>query len=346
MGLRHPAGHLCGDDGFQQHGILRQLARPGHGSQQVIRQQHAGLVAGHGDELAVLAPHQNTHPVAVRVGTDDEVGAHLVGQSHRQIKALGVLRIGGVHRGERAVEHHLLLHAVQVLHPQLPQSLGHQLPAAAVEGGVDHMEIVRHFGNTLPVVDHSHDILHKCLVRLLAHKLNAAHGHGLVKRHGLHAGEDVDLLQLPGNGVGVLGRKLGAVGPVDLVAVVFLGVVAGGDVDARLTAIVPHGEAQLRGGAQGLENTHMDAVGGADLGGGMGKLHAVVAAVHADGHALIHGGLPLGADDIGKALGGPADDIDIHLVQAHLHGAPQAGGAELQRAVEPALDLLVVACDG
>ncbi len=144
----------------------------------------------------------------------------------------------------------------------------------------------------------------------------------------------------------MLGGQLGAVGPVDLVAVIFFGVVAGGDVDACLTAVVPHGEAQLRRGAQGLENAHMNAVGGADLRGGVGKLRAVMAAVHADGHALVHGGLPLGADDVGKALGGPADDVDVHLVQTHLHGAPQAGGAELQRAVEPALDLLVVAADG
>ena len=53
---------------------------------------------------------------------------------------------------------------------------------------------------------------------------------------------------------------------------------AGGDVDACLTAVVPHGEAQLRRGAQGLKNAHMNAVGGADLRGGVGKLRAVVAA--------------------------------------------------------------------
>ena len=89
----------------------------------------------------------------------------------------------------------------------------------------------------------------------------------------------------------------------------------------------------------------MDAVGGADLGGGPGKLHGVVAAVHAQGHAPALGLLPLGADDVGKALGGPADDMDVHLVQARLHGAPQTGGAKLQRPVEPFPDLLLVAAD-
>ena len=208
------------------------------------------------------------------------------------------------------------------------------------------MEVIRHLGHALPVVDHGHDIFHEGVVSFLPHKLDAPGGLGLVKGHGFYAGKNVDLFQLLGNGVGVVGGQLGAVGPVDLVAVILLGIVAGGDVDARLAAVVPHGEAQLRGGAKGFENAHMDAVGGADLRGSPGKLHAVVAAVHADGNALVHGGGAFGADDIGKALGGPADDINVHLVQAHLHGAPQTGGAELQGAVEAALDLLVIVCDG
>ena len=121
---------------------------------------------------------------------------------------------------------------------------------------------------------------------------------------------------------------------------------AGGDVDARLAVVLPHGEAQLRRGAQGLKDLHLDAVGGADLRGGPGKLHGVVAAVHADGDAPLLPLLTLGADNVGKALGGPADDVDVHIVEAHIHGAPQSGGAELQRPVEPALDLLGVVFDG
>ena len=207
------------------------------------------------------------------------------------------------------------------------------------------MEVIRHLGDTSPVIDHGHDIFHEGVVGFLPHKLDASGGLGLVEGHGLHAGENVDLFQLPGDGLGVVWGQLGAVGPVDLVAVILLGIMAGGDVNARLATVVPHGEAQLRGGTQRLEDPHMDAVGGADLGGGPGKLHGVVAAVHAQGHAPALGLLPLGADDVGKALGGPADDMDVHLVQAHLHGAPQTGGAELQRPVEPLADLLLVAAD-
>ena len=121
---------------------------------------------------------------------------------------------------------------------------------------------------------------------------------------------------------------------------------AGGDVDACLTAVFPDGEAQLRGGAQGLENADMDAVGGADLSGGAGKLHGVVPAVHADGNASALALRTLGGNDVGKALGRPADDMDVHIVKARVHGSPQTGGAELQRAEEPAFDFLGIVPDG
>ena len=186
----------------------------------------------------------------------------------------------------------------------------------------------------------------KASVGLLADDLDEALGHGLVVVHGLDAGEDVDLLQLPGDGLGVVGGQLGAVRPVDLVAVVLLGVVAGGDVDARLAAVVAHGEAQLRGGAQGVEDPHVDAVGGADLGGGPGESPCCCCGSPCRWPRPALGLLALGADHVGKGLGGVADDIDVHLVQAHLHGAPQAGGAKLQGAVEPALDLLGIVGDG
>ena len=59
------------------------------------------------------------------------------------------------------------------------------------------------------------------------------------------------------------------------------------------------------------------------------------------------GGLgPLLQDDLGEGLGGVADDVDVHPVQPHPHGAPQAGGAEGQLVEKAGLDLLVVALDG
>ena len=72
----------------------------------------------------------------------------------------------------------------------------------------------------------------------------------------------------------------------------------------------------------------------------------MVAAVVADGHALGRSLGALGQNDLGKGLGGVADDVAVHLVQTHAHGAPQAGGAKFQGGEEAALDLLFVAADG
>ena len=143
-----------------------------------------------------------------------------------------------------------------------------------------------------------------------------------------------------------MGRQLGAVLPVDLIAVVLLGIVAGGDVDSGDTPILPHGKGHLRSGPQGVKEPHRNAVARHDAGGFPRKVVRVVPAVVADGHAPPCGLRPLGQNDFGKGLGGVADDMDVHLMQAHAHGTPQTGGAELQGPEEPALDFLFIAGDG
>ena len=71
----------------------------------------------------------------------------------------------------------------------------------------------------------------------------------------------------------------------------------------------------------------------------------MVAAVKAYCYAPLHGLGPLGPDDLGKGLGGMADDVDVHLMQAHAHGPPQAGSTELQGGEEAGFDLLFIAAD-
>ncbi len=121
---------------------------------------------------------------------------------------------------------------------------------------------------------------------------------------------------------------------------------AGGDVDARDAAVLPDGEGQLGGGAEGLEQPHGDAIARHDPGGLPGEGVGVVAAVEADGHAPLDSLRALGQNHLGEGLGGVADDVDVHPVGAHPHGAPEAGGTELQLGEEAGLDLLVVVFDG
>ena len=151
--------------------------------------------------------------------------------------------------------------------------------------------------------------------------------HRLVVVHGLDA-ENVHLLHLLAMASAWWGQ-LGAVLPVDLIAVVLLGVVAGGDVDAGDAAVFPDGEGQLGRGAQGLKDAHGDAVARHDAGGARANSWSGCGSRSRSPRPAWPP--PLGQNDLGEGLGGVADDMDVHLVQAHAHGAPQTGGAELQR---------------
>ena len=230
-----------------------------------------------------------------------------------------------------------------MLHAQTLERLGDEFVAGAMEGGVDHLEGVGHLLHRRLVVDLAHDVGEELLIGLRSHEGDQAALYRLVIVHADDGIEEVQLGHLLGDGVGVVGGQLGAVLPVDLVAVVLLGVVAGGDVDAGDAVVLTDGEGHLRSGAQGLEEPHLDAVARHDAGRLLGELSGVVAAVEADGHATLHGLLPLGLDDLGKGLGGVADHMDVHLVQTHAHGAAKTGGAELQGCKETAFDLLFVA---
>ena len=215
-----------------------------------------------------------------------------------------------------------------------------------MEWRIDDLELIRDLFHHGLVDGHGHDVLKESLVRLRADDLNEAGGRGLLKTHELHIVENVELAHLCGDGGCVLRRELCAVGPVDLVAVVLAGIVAGGDVDARRRAVVHDGKGELRRRAQGVEYADADAIGGHDARGLARKALAVQAAVVADDDALLAGFFALGLDDRGERLGGPADDMDVHPVKARCHDAAQARRAELQRSKKAAFYLFLILGDG
>ena len=233
-----------------------------------------------------------------------------------------------------------------MLHAQTLQHLGDQLIARAVEGGVDHLEIVRHLLHHSLVGDLGHDVGKEGLVGLLAHEDDLAGGESLVIIDGLIAGEHVQRAHLLCHLVGVLGGQLCAILPVDLIAVVLLGVMAGGDVDTGDAAILTDGEGHHGGGAHGFKQTHGDTVGSEDTGGLAGEGLRIIAAVVTHSYAPLHGLLALLQDHLGEGLGCVTDDMDVHAVQAHAHNAAQTCRTEGQLIEETTLDLLVIACDG
>ena len=212
-----------------------------------------------------------------------------------------------------------------------------------MERRVDDLEFVRNVGNGLLVDSHFEHLLHKQLVGLFAEYLYLAGLDGFVVIAGLEARKHVDGLHLLCNGLGLLRRELCPVRPVDLVAVIFLGVVAGGDIESGGGAVMQDGEAQLRRRAQGLEQAHADTVCSHDAGCFLGETAAVYAAVMRDGYAALSRVHSLFENDVCKRLSRMADDMDVHVVQAELHRAAETGGAELKRGKETAFYLFLVA---
>ena len=340
--LADAAHQLRGDDRGETYGIGRERAVGAFGGDDIVHQQAADLIAGDGVILVVLAADHDTDAVGIGVGGDDEVAAHLLGEVDREIEALGVFRVRAHDGREAAVEHHLLLDGDDVLHAEAVQRFRHQTPAAAVERGVDDLEIVRDTVHDLGGDGHGKHFLEEGLVGLLAEELDHVGGERLVEGHALDILEDVELAhQLCYLGC-VLRGQLRAVGPVDLVAVVLLGVVARSDVDAGSSAVVFHGEGELGSRAQRIEDAGVDAVGGHNARSLAGKDLAVDAAVIADHDALAAGLLPLGLDDLGERLRRVTDDMDVHPAQTQRHLTAQTGGAEFQRREKSAFDLLLV----
>ena len=213
-----------------------------------------------------------------------------------------------------------------------------------MERSVDYLKLRSYLSYEGLVYSLSEHTLEICLVGLGSYKLNLTLRHGFVKVAADKVIEYIDIAHLLGDRLSVLRRKLSAVRPIYLVAVILLGVVRCGYIKTGSGSVVAHGEAQLRSRTQSVKNAHMDAVCGHNACSLMSKKLAVVAAVKADGYALFHCLLALGLDDVCKRLGGVADDVDIHLMQTELHCSAQSGSAELERRKKAALDLFFVVC--
>ena len=110
--------HLGGDDGGQSVGVLTQRASTLLCANEVVQQQHTSLVAGEDFVLTLGVAHHHAHSVGVRIAAHNEVTTIFLGQLHCQGKPFRILRIGGDHRGEVAVNDHLFRHAQYMLQPQ------------------------------------------------------------------------------------------------------------------------------------------------------------------------------------------------------------------------------------
>ena len=155
--------------------------------------------------------------------------------------------------------------------------------------------------------------------------------------------EGINTVDLLLNGSGGLRCDLAAVRTVDLVAVIFGGVVACRDDNAAIAAKIAHRERKRGCRHQPGIDVHANAVCGKNTRRGLGKEPGVDAAVISDGDG---GGGKMRLEIIGIALRGLADGENIHAVRARAEHAAQSTGAEFQLAVKPVLDGGIVAADG
>ena len=325
---------------MSRHGV-RQLFR----GDDVIGEQHANLVAGQGNILAGLVLEDDAGAVRVRVGADDKVNIVLLGQLDSQREAFLVLRIRVLHGREVAVDLHLLRLTDNVLVAQSAQNLGHQTVASAVERRVHQLELIGNLLYAVRVYRNLDDFAEVSLVGLLGQNTDETALNRLIIICTLYTGKDVGRCHFAGNHVCLCRRKLCAVLPVNLVAVVLLRVVGSGDVDACDAAVVTDCEGQLRGRTQLIKQQRLDAVCRHDARGLLGKLSREMAGVVCDGNAAVHCGLTIRYDQVCQTLSGLADGKAVHAVEANAQYTAQTGRAERQRRKETAFDLFLIICN-
>ncbi len=117
-----------------------------------------------------------------------------------------------------------------------------------------------------------------------------------------------------------------AVAPVNLIAVVFFGVVGGRDYDSGGATLKPHRKAEFRGRAEVFKKPHVHAVGSQNVCRNPSKFWGLVARVVSNGHRR---GLARGTYHIGQALGRQPDRVAVHPVASEPHEPAQATGTKL-----------------
>ena len=220
-----------------------------------------------------------------------------------------------------------------VLEAQAGKDFRYQAYAAAVQGRIDDLEltVARH---AFRAQGEGQQVREIGVIHLLAERTHFSAAHVRLE---LHLGRIGNFRHFRDDFL-VHGRgDLSAVGPGDLVAVVFLGVVGGGDHNARHGAGLADGVTHFGRRTDIVEDIHVDSVGAHHVRGDAGKFLAVVPAVVRNHHGEP---LPLHVteDVVGQALRRHPHRVLVHPVGAHAHNATQATGAEFQVLIEGILE--------
>ena len=278
--LADRAAEVAGDNGFDHGRVLRQFPLFFHALGHICDQERACLVSVQCRVAALPVCDLDSHSVAVRICRDQDFRSDFAAKLFCQCERLGILRVGISDCSELRIRIFLLRYDGKILIAKHGGQLLHGHAACAVERRIDDR-----YGQIQLLVlslPHGHDIIQISQVHLLAQHAHFSLIDRVLKGHLLKAVKQVQRQDLPEHAVRDLAGDLRAVHPVDLVAVVLLGIVAGRQVDAAERREASDGKRQFRRRTKGREKVNCDPVPCKDLRREFRELFGMVAAVIGD----------------------------------------------------------------
>ena len=230
---------------------------------QIGDEEGAGLVAVQGHIAASAVGRLNGHAVRIGICRDEDLRAGLLPEFFRQGKGFRILRIGVGHRREIRIRVLLLCHDVKTGEPPRCRHLHHGYAPGAVQRGVDDRH--RQVQLLIRALRKRKDIGQIAAIHLLSQHGDQPPPLRLFQRDPPERVEHVKFFDPVQHPVGDFSRDLCAVLPVDLISVIFPGVMACGHIDARHRAQFPDRIGELRRGPQGGKQVHPDPVSGKNL---------------------------------------------------------------------------------
>ena len=329
-------GKLGGNDGFYHNGIGGHGACCLAGRSDIINQQNADFVACEQNNI-ITAANRNAKSVSIGVGSDEDVALGIQHSLETQFDSSLYLGVGIAAGREVAVRLHLLLNENRLSSAYLIEDMANKNVAGAVERGVGYLEVAILENRSIAAAGEDRGII--ISDSLFAYIFYLALADSLIEIAGENAFEKVGSVNAIKNLGSSLIGYLAAVVIVCLVAVVFCGVVAGGNHNACIAAIVTNSPGKQRGGSQRIIDVNLYSVSGKNLGGRLCKQLRLIAAVIRNGsRALLAAVFQPGADSLSSAANG----VEVHAVVARAQNASQTACSEYQIGVKTLVNLVFV----
>ena len=337
--LSHRGGHIRGNNGRYSHRILRHGPLLVSAAADIVQQQHTHLIAGHQLILSACG-NRNSHPVAVRVRSQQKVRLHRFAQGQAPLHCLPNFRVRIRAGWEIAVGLFLLRHHGHIRDSDFLQNSGHTLQACTVQRRIHQLQRLNVLALFVGMLQGLRfDGLDEAVQRILSDHTDQAGRLAVLKRHSPNPFKNIHRFDAVLHRGGHLQGYLAAILAVHFVTVVFGRIVAGGDANARPAAQISRSKAQRRSRLKAGIHPGNNFIGRQHTGRLMGKKFASNAAVIRNGNPFGQRG---GIQIIRQALCGLAHGVNVHPVITGPKHSAQAAGTKLQIPIKAVALLLVL----